>query len=201
MSEVEEHKTDIREVSVQISDIIETIITNLEDEIMQDTKVVEDKNIVEDVLVKSFLQLFESFLTQDVSKLSKINITLTPEIQQYFLLLCKECPDLFGIFEETLKQIILDNKIDTKDIPDILLLVSKVHNIIHNHKDCPAMDYYDVIQSLIHVALVVYLEKINVKNSQLLLDVLKIVKYSIDLIKIKPLKPKKVGCLFGIFNC
>ena len=201
MSEVEEHKADITEVSIQVSDAIETIITNLEEEITQDKKVIEDKNVIEEVLVNTFLQLFESLLTQDQSKLTKINITLTPEIQEYFLLLCKETPELFGTLEETLKQIIVDNRIDAKDIPDILLLVSKAHNIMHMHKGFPMMDLYDVIEIFLHLAVVVYLEKNKVENSQLLLDLLKIVESSIVLIKIKPIKPKKVGCLFGVFNC
>lgn len=205
MSEVEEHKPEDNEVLLKLAEVIDVVVTinevkpNIVEEKEEVKEVDEEKK--EDVLVKTFLQLFELLLTQDQSNLEKCSVKLAPEIQQYFLLLCKETPDLFGTFEETFKKIILDNRIDTKDIPDILLLVSKVYNITKENKGCPMVDPYDVIKSLLHLALVLYLETNKVENPQLLIDLLKIVETSIDLIKMKPIKPKKVGCLFGVFNC
>lgn len=158
----------------------------------------EDKKLEEKSVesIKTFVQLFEVFLNKDQNSLVQFNIKLTPEIQKYFLLLCKESPDLFGIFEETLKRIILDNKINTKDIPDILLLVSKVYNTIKINKGVPTIDPYELIKSLLHVAFAVYLETNKVENSLLLLDLLNIVDSAIDLIKITPIVPKKMGCFF-----
>lgn len=158
----------------------------------------EDKKLEEKSVesIKTFVQLFELFLNKDQNSLVQFNIKLTPEIQKYFLLLCKESPDLFGIFEETLKRIILDNKINTKDIPDILLLVSKVYNTIKTNKGLPTVDHYELIKSLLHVAFAVYLETNKVENSLLLLDLLNIVDSAIDLIKITPIVPKKMGCFF-----
>ena len=129
----------------------------------------------------------------------QFNVKLTPEIQKYFLLLCKESPNLFGIFEETLKRIILDNKINTKDIPDILLLVSKVYNTIKTNNGVPNVESYEIIKTLLHVALVVYLEthnSVNKVENSLLLDLLNIVDSAIDLIKITPIVSKKMGCFF-----
>jgi hypothetical protein len=135
--------------------------------------------------------LFETFLTQDQSNLAKFDLKLTPEIQKYFLLLCKESPDLFGTLEETLKKIISDNRINTKDIPDILVLVSKVYKIINENKGIPTADPYDLIKSLLHITLVVYIETNKIENPELLLELLKIVESSIDLIKLTPIISKK----------
>jgi hypothetical protein len=107
-------------------------------------KIEEEK---EDIVV-TFVQLFENFLKED---LSKFNVKLTPEIQQYFLLICKQKPDLFGDFEKSLKQIILDNKIDTKDIPEILVLVNKIHTILKEDKSLHIIDHYEVIKILLHL--------------------------------------------------
>jgi hypothetical protein len=157
-----------------------------------------EENSVE--YIKSFIQLFELFLSKEQSNLVKFNLKLTPEIQQYFLLLCKECPELFGTFEQSLKTIIVDDKINSKDIPDILLLVSKVYNILKSNKGIPNVEPYEIIKTLLHVAVIVYLESCKSvnknENSLLLLDLLNIVDSAIDLIKITPIVPKKFGCFF-----
>ena len=141
--------------------------------------------------MQSFLKLFEIFLTQYQSFGEKFSIKLTPEIQQYFLLLCKEFPELFSSFEETLKKIILDDKIDSKDIPDILVLVSMIYKIVKENKGVPTVDSYELIKTLIHLGFIVYIETNNVKNKEAVLDILRIIDASIDLIKLSPIIPKK----------
>jgi hypothetical protein len=191
MSEVIELKNDIVEETVSLIEDVK-----VEDVKVEDVKVdinVDDKK---DEVFKTFLQLFEIFLAQDQTNLAKFDLKLTPEIQKYFLLLCKESPDLFGTVEETLKKIISDNRIDTKDIPDILVLVSKVYNTINGNKSVPIVDPYELIKTLLHITLVIYLETNKIENPQLLLELLKIVESSIDLIKLTPIVPKNVGCFF-----
>lgn len=209
MSEVAEPKVNSEEISVIISEhLISFNKIKQELELEEETKsfvvddkkeIIEEKGVPEEKSIesiKTFIQLFEIFLNKDQNSLVQFNIKLTPEIQKYFLLLCKESPDLFGIFEETLKRIILDNKINTKDIPDILLLVSKVYNTIKTNKGLPTVDPYELIKSLLHVAFAVYLETNKIENSLLILDLLNIVDSAIDLIKITPIVTKKMGCFF-----
>ena len=109
MSDVIEEKNDV-EILIETT---ETIVSKLEEVKIEEIKIEETETI------KTFLVLVETFLTQEQDNLAKFNLKLTPEIQQYFLLLCKKSPDLFGTIEETLKKIISDDRIDTKDIPDI----------------------------------------------------------------------------------
>jgi hypothetical protein len=186
MGEVAEPKVDANEISV----IIREDIKSLEEE-KQEEKSVES--------IKTFIQLFEVFLNNDQNSLVKFNVKLRPEVKKFFLLLCKESPDLFGIFEETLKRIILDDKINTKDIPDILLLVSKVYNTIKVNKGLPTVDPYELIKSLLQVSFIVYIETNKIENTKLLVDLLKIIESSIDLIKLTPIIPKKFGC--SLFRC
>lgn len=202
MSEVAEPKVDTEEISVIISEHLTSLEEETKSLLVDDKKeIVEEKSVEEKSVesIKTFIQLFEIFLNKDQNSLVQFNVKLTPEIQKYFLLLCKESPNLFGIFEETLKRIILDNKINTKDIPDILLLVSKVYNTIKTNNGVPNVESYEIIKTLLHVALVVYLEthnSVNKVENSLLLDLLNIVDSAIDLIKITPIVSKKMGCFF-----
>ena len=147
-------------------------------------------------VMKTFVQLVENFL----NKQEKTNIKLTPEIQKYFLILCKESPDLFGDFEQTLKKIISDDRINTKDIPDILVLVSKVYKVINENKGIPMIEPYELIKILLHLTFVVYIETNRVNNSQLLLDLLQIIDSSIELIKLTPIKNINTK-FFNCFKC
>jgi hypothetical protein len=198
MSEKEELKSDVVETVTVVEPAIklEEEKENIKIEEEKKDVIIEEKDItVKTEEIKTFLKLFEIFLTQDESilaeKFTKFDVKLTPEIQKYFLLLCKESPDLFGSFEETLKKIILDDRINSKDISDILVLVSKVYRIIRENKGVPIVDSYELIKILIQLVFIVYIETNKIENSQLLLDLLKIVESSIDLIKLTPIIPKK----------
>ena len=96
--------------------------------------------------------------------------------QTYFLLLCKEQPDFFKDIESSLKKIILDNKIDTKDIPEIILLVTKAYQIIKSDKGVPQIDPYELksLTSLSifykHTGEITELQKINNRINQLKLN-------------------------------
>jgi hypothetical protein len=158
----------------------------------------EPKEQIEEPKVKTLLHLFETFLIQNQSNLVNIDLKLTTEIRKYFLLLCKENPKLFGSVEETFKVIFLDNKIDIKDIPEMMVIVSKVYNIIKDNRGIPTVDPYNLIKIFLYLIIVIYLESNKVENEKLLLDLLKIVESSIDLIKLTPIFTKKISCFF---NC
>jgi len=206
MSEIEELKNDISNLEIKINEVVEPVISTVEENIkveeekkdinVEEVKVeevkVEEIN-VEDV--KTFFNLFSIFLTQDqkilTEKITKFNINLTPEIQKYFLQLCKESPELFGSFEETLKKILLDNRINSKDISDILVLVSKIHKVVKENKGLPIVDPYELIKTLILLGFIIYIETNNIENKEAILDLLRIIDASIDLIKLTPIIPKK----------
>ena len=209
MSEIAEYKIvedqvseEINVVMETINDVMESIIDDVESKQEEEINVkVKEINLEEkkdEFPIQTFIQLFELFLIQDKTKLTKLNLNITPEIQKYFLILCKESPELFGSLEETLKKIIVDNRIDTKDIPDIIVLVSKIYRIIIENKGIPKVDIYELIKTLLHISLDIYIETNKVKNPQLLFDVLRIIDSSIDLIKLTPIIPKKMNCFsFG----
>ena len=128
---------------------------------------------------------------------NNLTIKLPTDVKKYFLLLCQETPSVFGIIENDLKNIILDNKIDTKDIPELISLVSNIYSIIKYKKYSLNIDIYDLIKEMLNISFIVYIETNNIKNAKLLSDLLRIVDVSIDLIRIQPFAKKK-SC-FGCF--
>lgn len=141
----------------------------------------------------NFLILIETILEGNVDKLS---VKLTPDVKKYLLFLCKEKPSIFGIIENNIRQIILDDKIDTKDIPELINLVCFIYDIIQRKKNKPNIDIYEFVKIMLHLSFFVYIETNKVKNAQLLNDLLRIIDVSIDLIKMKPLISEK-KCCFG----
>jgi hypothetical protein len=145
--------------------------------------------------INQLVCLIEKILNDETNNLT---IKLPIDVKKYFLLLCQENPSVFGIIENDLKNIILDNKIDTKDIPELISLVSNMYSIIKYKKYSLNIDIYDLIKEMLNISFVVYIETNNIKNAKLLGDLLRIVDISIDLIRIQPFSNKKKSC-FGCF--
>jgi len=134
----------------------------------------------------NLLQLFQDLLVNNRSKLENFSVKLPENMQKYILLLIVNNESLFNNIEESLKKIIADNKIDSKDIPELLVLVGKIYEIIYKSKDfkCKA-DYFEIIKKLLLSAFVLYIEH-NVENGkEIITSMEKIIEASIDLIKLK----------------
>jgi hypothetical protein len=152
-----------------------------------------------DITRITFSQMLENFLNQNKDKLENLSIKLTPEIQTYLLILFKEKSSLFDDIDSSLKKIILDDKIDLKDIPEIIVLVTKVYEIINTDKGIPKVDPYELIKNILNIVFTLYIETNKVQNKELATDLLNIIGVSIDLIKLKAIKPPKIGCLSKLF--
>jgi hypothetical protein len=149
--------------------------------------------IIEQITQCTFHQIFEKTLEHESCKIS-------PEIKQYILLLCKENTVFFSDVEDSLKKIIIDDKINTKDIPDIIMLVGKIYEIISSKNNTSKIDPYEVIKILLQNIFVTYFNINNINNSELEANILHIISVSIQLIKMQSFKPSKKGCLSRLFN-
>jgi hypothetical protein len=145
----------------------------------------------------TFQQIFENLLSTDTNTL---NITIKPEIKQYLLLLCKNNEAFFVDVEESLKKIIIDNKINTKDIAEIMILVTKIYEQIKARKQDPKIDPYEIINTLLHTLFLVYFQANNVDNPELEDIILHIIDVSLRLIKLQSFTHSKKGCLSSIFK-
>ena len=218
MSDIVE-KTEIEEV---VKDVLEIIVEDVEEEEEKEEEKEKEKEeekieevercvltpVVIEITKLTFSQLVESFLNEN--KLHTLSIQVSPEIQNLLLLLCKEQSCFFSDVEISLNKIILDNKIDTKDIPEIILLVAKVYDIITadttvSTKVVSKVDPYELIKTILNIVFTLYIETNKVQNKQLATELLKIIDVSIDLIKLKSINLSKIGpnigCLHYIFKC
>jgi hypothetical protein len=192
-------------VEEHVEKIVTHIVSNV-NETVSDVKEVVDKSIafaqenIVDITKINFNQVFENFLNQNEEQLKKVNITIAPEMKKYFLLLCKDKPEFFNDIESSLKKIIMDDKIDTKDIPEIMILVSKVYGIIKGDKNVPKIDPYELIKTLLQQLFIIYAETNKIQNSELVVALVNIIDASINLVKLKSIKVPKVSCLSSIFK-
>jgi len=195
-------------MSDTVEKTIEEILTKVEESKVEETKTDITEAVKEVILTEvmiditkiTFSQMLENFLNQNKDKLDSLSIKISPEMHKYFLLLCKEKGDFFTDVDSSLKKIILDDKIDTKDIPEIIILVTKVYEIIKSDKGFPKVDPYELIKTLLNMVFTLYIETNKVQNKELATDLLKIIDVSIDLIKLKAIKPPTIGCLSKLFK-
>jgi|LakMenE01Jun11ns_1017448.scaffolds.fasta_scaffold9953283_2 hypothetical protein len=137
----------------------------------------------------TFQQIFENFLNQNKEIINKFNVKITPEMKKYFLFLCKQRPYVFNQLELSFKNIIVDDKIDIKDIPEIIVMVNIIYKVIKKDKLLiSTIDRYELIKTFLHLLFMIYASKTNIHNTQLMNDVNKIIETSIELIKLKSFK-------------
>jgi hypothetical protein len=218
IEEIEEVVKDVLEVMVEVVEEVNVDKVEVKEEVKEEgvkergvrglgvqVPVKEEGvEITNDLIIEitkiTFSQIVESFLNEN--KLHTLSIPVSPEIQKYLLLLCKEKSCFFSDVEISLNKIILDNKIDTKDIPEIILLVAKVYEIITTDTKVDSkVDPYELIKTILNMVFTLYIETNKVQNKQLATELLKIIDVSIDLIKLKSINLPKIGCLHSMFKC
>jgi hypothetical protein len=178
---------------VPINEIVSVPITDVS---VPDVSVPDVSVILIDEITKfTFHQIFENFLIQIKDQNNDYNIIITPKMHTYFTLLCKENNPLFSEIESILKTIIIDDKIDIKDIPNIIVLVTKMYNTIKNDKDVPICDPYELIVTLLKVLIILYVKTNNIENDKLVGELDEIIKASTELIKLKAIQNSIFSCL------
>jgi hypothetical protein len=190
-------------VSTEVNDIpiIETTIDTQSHVKVEETVKVEEpiKDVVMEIAKSAFQQLFEELLSQD-KQIDKLNIQLSPDVKKYLLLLCKDKSDLLVSIEESLKKIVVDDKINTKDIPEIMILITKIYELIKTNKRNSNIDPYDLISTLLQLIFIAYFELNNINNPELEDTLLHIIDSAIQLIKLKNFKSSRKGCFSSIFK-
>ena len=145
-----------------------------------------------DIIKVTLIQLIQNSLKNN-DELKKININLSSESILFIEELLKIEPQLFEGIELSLQQIIKDNKINSNDIPDLLVLITQVYEIINKHKNnIKNVDYYELIKNILHIIFRVYIEKHCNNDEALLIQCsLRIIDSSIELIKIRGFSKEK----------
>lgn len=162
------------ENSVPIDEVTNTI----EEQIIESIK-------VEDVVVlTTLLDLLTKILNAN-EEFEKLKIPITPQIKECLLVLMEEQPVFFEQFDISLKRIISDNKVDTKDIPEVITLVSKLYIVIKKTKiNSKKINLYELIKTILHILFILHMQHHNIENDELTNSIINILDASIDLLKL-----------------
>ena len=155
--------------------------------------------IVESVDVKTLTAILQNVLLK-TDGLDKYSVQLTPELKDIFNLLIADTK-YFDDVEKSLKLIIQDDKIDAKDVPQIMVLLTNLYSklrglrIEFNEKTCS-----DMLKFVFDVAMKDGLIKMNKSDVELLTCVYNIIDTSIQLIQTDKFPKKVVGILSCVYR-
>lgn len=113
--------TEVEEPSPKINATIDLVIDNADDEHL---------NTLE---VKAFSDLLIELLSNDAS-LCKVSIKLDKDSQNIITKLLNKSPIFLNDIEKLAFEIIKDNKIDFKDLPNIIAVIQKLYVLIYSFK-------------------------------------------------------------------
>ena len=169
-------------VEEKITDIVKTMVP-----IINDVKTIFEPQTLVIILQKIIIQQIG---------LDNYSIQITPEIKTLLTKLLNDTA-YFDEVEQCLKDIVQDDKIDSNDVPKIMILISNLYKKLHglktkfNEKLCG-----DILKVIFNIALKEGIIKINNEDVELMKCVYSIIDMSISLMLTKKeLKSKK-----GIVN-
>ena len=152
------------------------------------------------VEILSLMKLLANVTNPDAS-VNKYNLKIDESTKQVLLAVMKAHPLFFSEVELILVNITQDNKIDSADIPNIIVLIQKLYILMVDLKSIKLNTVScsetcgSIIKIIIHVLVEEGIVKITTDNKEVFLaNVDKLVNACVDLLKFtKQLKPK--NCL------
>jgi hypothetical protein len=98
---------------------------------------VEEKKEVDselkDINILEAKTLLELLLSEEIKK--NINFPLNDNVNNVINKVLKHTPDFLNDIEKAFVEIVKDNKIDSNDIPNLIVLVQKLYELIYKAKD------------------------------------------------------------------
>jgi hypothetical protein len=128
------------------------------------------------------ISLLEELLNNN-DKLQNFKINIKPEIKECMLVILKENKEIFEDIDNSIINIIKDNKINTKDVPEFLNLIIKIYKLIKKTK-IKKIDPYKLTKKILQTIFVIYIEYKDITDPEILVSALNIIKTTINLIKI-----------------
>lgn len=159
-SEVINNKDIIVEVNPKILELVEPIFS--------ETKPLESKSIVLILL---------QVLSSD-EKITKLKIELSDDTTSVLYKLIYFSPDFLNEIDKLVNEIIKDNKIDSNDIPNLILLIKKLYELIHKLKEINFTDAKkveicsNILKFLIRFLVEERKVNINSENKELVLELI-----------------------------
>jgi len=109
--------------------VLETVLESIPEPVVNPVEIAVS-NIVEQTLVELVKKSLEN---NDMQK--KISITLTPEATSIINNIISLSPDTLTDIEKAAVEIIKDGKIDSKDIPNFIVIIQRIYQFIYSLKN------------------------------------------------------------------
>jgi hypothetical protein len=169
------------------------------------TPTTDASNIIVNIIEETFIDLVKKSLENEDIK-NKISIKLTSEITSIINNIISITPNTLTDIEKAVVEIIKDGKIDSKDIPNIIVVIQRIYQFIYSLKSIKldAKKRADItgelIKYLIHILVLERKIKIEQdKQSEFLTQTNILIDSCVDLLSYsKSLKTK--GCLKKILG-
>jgi hypothetical protein len=177
------------DITVEVESKVD-VESKVEIDVESKVEVDVESKLLELVEPKSIVLLLLQVLSSDY-KIKKINFELSDYIQDILFKLIYFSPDFLNEIDKLVNEIIKDNKIDSNDIPNLILLIKKLYELIHKLKEVNVDDDKRIeVCSVILKFLVRFLieeRKVNInsENKVLILDLIdKLIDSCVSLIQI-----------------
>ena len=195
-----EHKAEVFEESQRLLDEVHISekLVNETHEILKNEVESEKNAVLEDMT--NLAKLVALLLSQD-DRMKKYNLTVSHEAK---LVLSKllSIDHYFDDVEEIMNDIVRDNKIDARDVPKIMLLLTELYKMLQQIKDVKFDEKLcgEILKTLFNIALKEQLIPIAEQDIELLKCLYDIVDTSITLMQTDTSGEKK-GILYHIKKC
>jgi hypothetical protein len=127
---------------------------------------IDSSNVILEISEKTLLILLNESLSSEEIK-NKLSIKLTSQDISFISKIISLTPDALNDVEKAFNDIIKDGKIDSKDIPQFIVIIQRIYQIIYNFKldskKCMEMTS-TILKYIVH--LLVLERKIKVNNEQ-----------------------------------
>jgi hypothetical protein len=161
--------------------------------------------VVNTLIINTLVELLKKSLENGGVK-NKLYISLTPEVTSVINNIVTLTPDTFNDIEKAILEVIKDGKIDSKDIPNLIIIVQKLYQVIYSLKTIKvdskkrAEIAASLLKYIINILVVERIIKIDEeKQSEFYLQVNTLIDSCISLLNFsKTIKTK--GCLKSIFG-
>lgn len=90
-------------------------------------------NIIVNVVEETFVDLVKKTLENEEMK-KKMSISLTPEVIKVINSIISQSPNTLIDIEKAVIEIIKDDKIDSKDIPNLIVVIQRIYQFIYSLK-------------------------------------------------------------------
>lgn len=158
-------------------------------------------NIVSNIIEQTFIDLVKKSLENEYTT-KKLSIPLTPEVISIINSIITLKPNILTDIEKAIIETIKDGKIDSKDIPNLIIVMQNIYKFIYSLKNVKidankrASITGELLKYFLHVLVIENKIKIDEeKQSEFLIQIdalISLLSYS------KSLKPK--GCFKKIFG-